>query len=186
MSWDIFKSNIKRRVDNPDSIDDIDTVAKIYADEYDRAIKRGRDTINGVTLQQGNKQGMEQLFRLALLTGKSSTSPSFSLITEFGKGIVVYWTGAVLRPIPIPAIPAAGAIQNISVTSNNVTSPGAWSPSPPLPPSNSTDTFLNTFVLQAQSHLLTVSGVVNTVSLYPSAPTPVPAPGVVLWTGYTV
>lgn len=186
MSWNIFKQNIKRRIDNPDSIDNIDTVAKIYADEYDRAIKRGRDTINSVPLQRGNKQGMEQLFKLALLTGRSSTSPSFPLITEFGKGIVVYWTGAVLKPIPIPVIPAAGSIQNISVTSNNVTSPGTWSPSAPLPPSNSTDNFLSMFVLSAQSHLLTVSGVVNTVSLYPSAPTPVPAPGVIVWTGYTV
>jgi len=186
MSWDIFKQNIKRRVDRPDTISDIDTVAKIYADEYDRAIKRGRDTVNGVTLQQGNKQAMERLFKVSLQVGQNTTSPSFSLITEFGKGIVVYWTGATLQPIPIPAIPAAGAIQNISVTSNNVTSPGSWTPSPPFPPLDNTDTFLQQFILSATIHLQSVSGIVNTVSLYPSAPTPVPAPGIVPWIGYTV
>jgi len=186
MSWDIFKQNIKRRVDRPETINDIDTVAKIYADEYDRAVKRGRDIINSVPIQQGNKEGMERLFRLALLTGRSSTSSSFSLVTEFGKGVIVYWTGATLRQIPIPAIPATGAIQNISVTSNNVTNPGTWSPTPALPPLNTTDTFLQQFVVSSTIHLQTVTGIVNTVSLYPSAPTPVPASGIVPWTGYIV
>lgn len=186
MSWDIFKENIKRRIERPNTIDDIDVVARLYATEYDRAIKRGRDTINQVTLQQGNLEGMESLFKVALLTGRSSSSASFSLITEFGKGIIVYWTGAVMRPFPIPSIPAAGALQNISVTSNNVTAPGTWTPTSPTPPANSVDLFIDTFIVSSQIHLTTVSGIVNTVSLYPSAPTPIPAPGIIPWTGYTL
>ena len=44
MSWQVFKDNILRYANNPDAIQDIDTVAKVYATEYDAAVKRGFDT----------------------------------------------------------------------------------------------------------------------------------------------
>ncbi len=186
MSWQLFKSNIKRRVDRPDSIENIDEFADLWAREYDAAIKRGRDAANLVTIQQGNVQGMKSLFKVGLQLGGLSSSPSFQLINEFGKGIIIYWTGATMRPLPIPAIPAPGSIQNISVVSNNVTIPGTWTPLPPIPPTPTTDVFIDTFILAATTHLATIQGLVNTVSLYPAAPTPVPGPGVIPWFGYTV
>lgn len=186
MSWQLFKTNIKRRWDRPDTIEDIDTVAKLWADEYDSAVKRGRDATNFVTIQQGNKEGLETFFKLGLQIGLTNTSSSFQLINEFGKGVVTYWTGATLQAFPIPVIPATGAIQNISVVSNLVTLPGTWTPIPPIPPVPSTDIFIDAFILAATTHLSTLQGIVNTVSLYPAAPTPVPGPGVVPWFGYTV
>jgi putative chitinase len=55
-----------------------------------------------------------------------------------------------------------------------------------LPPSNNTSAIIDDFITYATQHLTTVSGVITTVSLYPAAPTPVPGPGAITWTGYTV
>jgi LAS superfamily LD-carboxypeptidase LdcB len=113
--------------DNPDAIPDIDTVAKTYAREYDAAIKRGKDTIEGVSLQKGNVEIMEALFKAALEKGLTSTAP-YDLVGEMGKGVLAYWSGAIMNNFPNPKTPAAGAVSNISVTSNVVMDPGQWNP----------------------------------------------------------
>jgi GH24 family phage-related lysozyme (muramidase) len=51
-------------------------------------------------------------------------------------------------------------------------------------PTNNTSLIIDEFIQYATTHLQTVSGVINTISLYP--PIPTPGPGVVNWTGYTV
>jgi len=127
MSWQIFKDNIVRMSDNPDAISDIDTVAKTYAREYDAAIKRGKDTIEGVSLQKGNVDIMEALFKAALQKGLTSTEP-YDLVGEMGKGVLAYWGGAVMNNFPNPKTLPPGAVSNISVTSNVVMSPGQWNP----------------------------------------------------------
>lgn len=53
-----------------------------------------------------------------------------------------------------------------------------------IAPTNNTGLIIDDFIKYATSHLSTVSGVVNTVSLYP--PVGTPAPGVLPWTGYSV
>lgn len=55
-----------------------------------------------------------------------------------------------------------------------------------IPPNNNPELFINDFILYATGHLASVSGIINTVSLYPAAPTPIPGPGVIVWTGYQV
>ena len=130
MSWDTFKKNIIDFSKNPDSISNIDMVAKKYAQEYDAAIKRGKDTINGVSLKKGNVDILETLIKLALQKGLSSTGP-YDLVGEMGKGVIAYWQGAIMNEFPIPPIPAPGSIANIKVVSNVVTNPGTWSPPSP-------------------------------------------------------
>ena len=127
MSWQTFKDNILKLSNSPESIADIDTVAKAYATEYDAAIKRGKDAINQIAIEKGNVDAMQQLFKAALLKGQTSTSP-FDLVGEMGKGVIAYWSGATMNKFPIPTIPAPGAVANISVTSNMVVNPGQWSP----------------------------------------------------------
>ena len=127
MSWQIFKDNIVRMSDNPDAIPDIDTVAKTYAREYDAAIKSGKDTVEGVSLQKGNVEAMTQLFKAALEKGLTSTAP-YDLVGEMGKGVLAYWAGATMNNFPTPKTPATGAVSNISTTSNVVISPGQWNP----------------------------------------------------------
>lgn len=137
MSWQIFKDNILRYANNPDAIQDIDTVAKIYAIEYDAAVKRGFDTINKIPVTNGNIEAMTQLFKAALLKGQSSTGP-YDLVGEMGKGVLAYWSGATLGNFPIPIIPAPGSTINVSVVSNSVTNPGVWQP-PIVVPGDSLD-----------------------------------------------
>jgi hypothetical protein len=186
MSWSLFKSNILRKTstDNDNSVDEI---AAIWAEEYDSAIKRGKSVVNLETIQQGNKSILETLFKVALLQGLS-TQPgqSFSLVSEFGNGVKAYWAGAQMSPFPIPLIPAPGSIQNIVVNSNLVTNPGTWPPQPPIPPNNNTGIIVDQFILAATIHLTTVSGLIQTTSLYPAVPAPAPAPGVIPWVGYIV
>jgi hypothetical protein len=127
MSWEIFKQNVLRVANNPQSIDDIDIVAETYANEYDAAVKRGGDTVNLVSVKTGNVEAMKQIFKAALQKGLTSNVP-YDLVGEMGKGVVAYWTGATLNEFPIPVIPAIGAAQNISVTTNIVINPGTWAP----------------------------------------------------------
>ena len=133
MSWEIFKQNVLRVMSRPESINDIDTVARTFAREYDLAVRRGGDTINKVAIKKGNVQLMEQLFKAALQKGLSSTQP-YDLVGEMGKGVIAYWTGAVMNEFPIPIIPAIGSVTNIGVTSNVVTNVGKWNPVITLPP----------------------------------------------------
>lgn len=127
MSWEIFKQNILNVANNPDGIPDIDTIADLYAREYDSAIKRGGDSINNVSVKTGNVDAMRNIFRAALQKGLSSKA-GYDLVGEMGNGVLAYWGGATLNEFPIPKIPATGATQNIGVISNIVTNPGTWQP----------------------------------------------------------
>jgi hypothetical protein len=53
-----------------------------------------------------------------------------------------------------------------------------------LQPTDNTEIIIDDFIQYATTHLTSVSGIVNTISLYPPAGTP--GPGVVLWSGYTI
>jgi putative chitinase len=51
-------------------------------------------------------------------------------------------------------------------------------------PNNNSEIIVNDFINYATIHLTTISGVANTISLYP--PVGTPAPGIVTWTGYII
>jgi len=53
-----------------------------------------------------------------------------------------------------------------------------------IQPTNSTGLIIDDFINYAIAHLSTISGVINTISLYP--PLQTPAPAIIIWTGYTV
>lgn len=127
MSWQIFKDNILRYANNPDAIQDIDTIAKVWATEYDAAVKRGGDSVNRIAVKQGNVEAMTQIFKAALLKGQSSTGP-YDLVGEMGNGVKAYWGGAILNEFPIPTIPAPGSTINVSIVSNLVNNVGVWQP----------------------------------------------------------
>jgi len=188
MSWSLFKRNILRKtnpVNNPTL--NVNEVATIWAEEYEAAVKRGRDFINLEVIQTGNFEIMRNLFRAALLKGLTTPPGTpFSLVNEFGNGVKAYWAGAQMRPFPIPLIPAPGSIQNLQVNSNVVTNVGVWPIYPPIKPASKQIIMVNMFVLAAIVHLFSIGGIIQTTSLYPSAPSPVPAPGVIPWTGYLI
>ena len=186
MSWSLFKQNILRKTNPTNGEKSIDDIASIWASEYDSAIKTGKDIVNLIGIQNGNTSVMESLFKLALTQGQNSSSSTFSLVTEFGNGVKAYWAGATMQLFPIPLIPAPGSIQNIAVNSNAVINPGVWTPQIPISPTNNSELIIDQFINAATLHLTTISGIIQTTSLYPSTPTPIPSPGVIAWTGYTV
>ena len=186
MSWSLFKANIIRKT-NPRANNNIETVAKIWAEEYDACVKRGRDFINLESVQTGNKEIMETLFKIALLKGLTiPPGVDFSLVNEFGNGVKAYWAGAQMRQFPIPLIPAPGSIQNLSVSSNIVTNTGTWPLYPPIKPARKQEVMIDMFILAATIHLFTIGGFIQTTSLYPSTPTPIPSPGIINWRGYFI
>lgn len=184
MSWQLFKSNMKRVMDRPQTVKSIDDFAKLFADEYDSAVKRGSDLVHQTKLRRGNKQSLEIYTQIALRNGLSSKSSSFNLVNELGKAVVTYWIGAEFYEYPIPTLPAPGSISNTGVSYNRVINPGQWPSTPSIIPNTKTDIILDIFTLMARQHLLQVSGIIQTVSTYP--PNGTPAPGFINWTGYLV
>lgn len=130
MSWQIFKDNILRAANSPEGIGSLDSIAELYASEYDAAIKRGGDTINHIPLMKGNTDAMKQLFKAAFQQGMNSTGP-YDLVGNMGNGVLAYWQGAELNKSPIPLIPAVGSVINVSITSAICTTPGQWQPAAP-------------------------------------------------------
>jgi hypothetical protein len=57
---------------------------------------------------------------------------------------------------------------------------------PPIKPVSKQEILVDMFIIAALIHLFSIGGIIQTTSLYPSAPTPIPAPGVIPWTGYIV
>lgn len=55
-----------------------------------------------------------------------------------------------------------------------------------IPPSKPTTKIIEEFIRYAQRHLSSVSGVINTTSIFPSVPSPITLPSVVNWNGYFV
>ena len=191
MSWGIFKSNMKGYMSNPIGVASLQVFAKKLTVEYDMCIRRGIQGLNLCTIQKGNTSVMEALVVAALLKcfaiQKGPIPPPTSpIIKELGNAVKAYWAGATMNPFPIPPIPAPGAIQNIVVTNNICINPGTWPVPIELPAVNTPNFFLDIFVLSAQIHLLTLKGMIYTTSLYPSAPSPIPGPGVINWSGYII
>jgi hypothetical protein len=186
MSFATLKSNMLRYMQNQGGINSFDDFASKLTQEYDFCIKRGFQTINNIPIQTGNVNLMETLVKVACRLSLSKKSGQHTFIDDIGKGVVGYWTGAQLITGPPPVIPATGAISNISSNSNPVLSPGQWTPIGPTPPVNDSNIFLDLLISGMRIHITTPTGIYLTTSIYPSAPSPIVAPGVVNWTGYSV
>ena len=182
MSLNLFKSNLIQYMQTePASLDDF---AEYLANSYDSAVKRGYDILNLVPLQTGNKDVMEHLLKTILKKNLSLKSGQTN-IGDFGPAFQAYWMGAQGGLFPLPAIPAPGTMQNISINTHLIINPGQWSASVPTPPTLGYS-WVDALILGITTHLSTVQGLIVTTSLYPTAPAPTPGPGIINWTGYTI
>jgi hypothetical protein len=181
MSWQLFKSTLLPVMESKVFGNDISSFSKTFTNAYDIAIRTGGDTINRIPVMNGNVLIMESTLTSLLLQTQLSNTIGF--LDVIGPAIISYWSGAQMMRFPPPIIPAIGAISNITTTSGLVISPGVWT-SIPVPPSQSSEPFINSFITSAKIHLTTVSGMYVVISQYPP-PTP-PAPGIVMWSGYSV
>jgi hypothetical protein len=55
-----------------------------------------------------------------------------------------------------------------------------------LKPARKQVIMVNMFILAATVHLFSVGGIIQTTSLYPSAPSPIPSPAIISWTAYLI
>lgn len=191
MSWDIFKNTMKSYMDNPNGVKSKEEFAKKFTQSYNNSILTGTVFTKGfggapLPLQKGNVQLMETLMILACANAftKSDTG-KHSWLTDIGKAVIGYWTGATLMQVP-PMIPAIGSFQNIALNSGIVSNPGTWPPTPPEQPVSTTDIFIDLFISYAKIHLTTIQFSCITTSLYPGFPLVPPSPGFINLTGYQV
>jgi len=187
MSWKLFKVNMLLYMNNPLAISGFPLYGAKLALEYDLCMRRGGQLINKNPVATGNIPLFTSLMNVAHTTALTKTQPGrHAFLKDVGNAVKGYWTGATLLPFPTPIIPAPGSAQNIIANSAMVTSPGTWPNVPFEIPTDSCLTFLDMMTLFMQIHLLTIKGMYMTTSLYPSAPSPIPGPGVVQFTGYSI
>lgn len=55
-----------------------------------------------------------------------------------------------------------------------------------LQPTTNTGVLIDDFIRYATQHLTTVTGRIDTISMYPTVPAPTVGPGSIVWTGYVV
>jgi len=171
---------------NQDGISSLGDFANKLTTEYDLSIRRGFQTINNVMVLQTNTQFMNTMVTLALTSAIQKQNGQHSVINDIGRGIIGYWTGATLNLAPVPIIPATGAFQNIQTTSALVSNPGTFPDVGPQIPTGDSARFLDQLIFGIQMHLLSIEGIYNTVSLYPGFPILPPAPGILIWKGFSV
>lgn len=130
MSYDIFKQNMLSYMKSPRGVSSKEDFAKKLVQEYDALIKRGFDTLNGIPLQQGNTEVMEQVLIGVLNAAFQQSSGEHAIITNMGKAFQAYWTGGTMFsfPPPIPSITPSGVFVHIAQTSNFITNSGTWNP----------------------------------------------------------
>lgn len=191
MAFDSFKTIMKSYMDNPNGVKSKEDFAKQFTQAYNNSILLGSVVTKGfggspLPLQKGNVQLMETMMILACSNAftKSQTG-QHSWLTDIGKAVVGYWSGATLVQIP-PQIPAVGSFQNIALNSGIVSNPGKWPDTPPEQPTDSSENFLDLFISYAQIHLTTVQFSCTTLSLYPGFPLIPALPGFINLTGYQV
>ena len=187
MSWKLFKVNMLLYMNNPIGVVSPAQYAIKLATEYDSCMRRGGQLIGKESVMVGNLGLMTTLLSVAHAKAITKTQPGkHKFLADAGKAVEGYWTGATMMPFPIYPIPAPGSIQNLILNSGMVTNPGKWPSVPFEIPMKSCLPFLEAFVMFAKIHLFTVQGMFMTTSLYPSAPAPIPAPGLVNWQAYTI
>lgn len=187
MSWSLFKVNMLLYMNNPIGIVTPVQFATKLATEYDSCMRRGGQMIGKEAVLVGNLPLMLTLITVGQTKAITKTQPGkHDFLADIGKAVEGYWTGATLQPFPVYPIPAAGSLQNLILNSGMVTNPGKWPKVPFEIPTKSSLTFIEAFVMFAKIHLFTLQGMFMTTSLYPSVPSPVPAPGVANWIAYMI
>lgn len=174
-------------MNNPAGVVAYPQFAAKLAMEYDMCMRRGGQLINKNPVATGNIPLMVTMMNVAHTTALTKGTPAkHALLKDVGNAVKGYWTGATLLPFPTPIIPAPGSIQNLIANSALVTNPGTWPNVPFEIPTSSCLSFLDMMTLFMQIHLFSIQGLYMTTSMYPSAPSPIPGPGVLQWVGYSI
>jgi len=144
--------------------------AKKIADEYEKAIK-GMKTPNGHGPLSYNKAGLQKAFEGAFKMMESDTTGASKSAAGamMGTGFVMFWTGAMMKPMP----PSPGQSAGIA---NPVVMPGAPIPVVMGGPNDDPGTLGNAIVSAAEKHSKTIAGIHNGLSVPTPATPPLPVP----------
>jgi hypothetical protein len=163
--------------------------AKNLSEEYDKVIKSGFTLfpLPGRAFQGGNANLMG--ITLLGILNKTKLDKNGDLLRDIGPAIQAYWVGASHSKLPIPntdsfpppKFPAIGAVSNISTSIGFCFSPGVWTPLI-VAPNGEPAPFLLNFIISANLHLMTLTGMYFVQCAYPP-PAP-PGPGVSPWQSY--
>ena len=82
MSLEIFKQNMLSYMQNQAGISSYGDFAKKLTSEYDMAVKRGYETVNGITIAKGNTELMEATLNGILATAFQQPSGEHPIITN--------------------------------------------------------------------------------------------------------
>ena len=128
MSYELFKQNMLGYMSNQSSIGSKEDFAKKLVQEYDSLIKRGHDTINKISIAEGNTKAMESVLINILNTAFQQPSGEHAIITNLGPAFQTYWAGAQMNlfPPPLPTVTATGVMVHITQVSNMITNTGEW------------------------------------------------------------
>lgn len=104
MSYDIFKQNMLSYMQNQRSIGSMEDFAAKLVQEYDALVKRGFDTVNGISVKQGNPQSMYSTLLGVLNTAFQQSSGEHAILTNMGPAFQAYWLGVseFTPPAPTP------------------------------------------------------------------------------------
>jgi len=189
MSFQVFKTNMSSWMQTPDKL--ATGNAKSYEDfadkltkEYDLAVKSGFQTLNLVSVRNGNTELMKSLITTACLTALSVKGGRHTFIDDLGKAVIGYWTGCTLNIGLPPVMPATGAIYNLATVYAFCILPGIWIPVGPTDPINDSNIFLDRLISSMQIHLTTLNFIYFTISVYGIAIPP--APGVLIAPTYFI
>jgi len=172
INWDGLGSTIKSYFVTKSAPDRGTTAAKFIAMQYHVAMLSGGEMLAGNMVIKPNPVALENMIALSFTRGYTVWSGMYDSLELIGRGLQLYWMGAVLAPM----IPPPGAI---AVINNICLSPGQFF-SMPLPPTLSDDLWVDVFIGVARTHALSLSG--QMVVLIPTFFGPVPM--VLPWFGY--
>ena len=115
--WVIFRVNVLRAMIAGQFGKDTDSFVEFFVNEYDQCIKRGGDTMYGVSVINGNVNGMKDIMKAAMKKGQENGGENFNLLAEiYPAAFDAYWLGAEMAPVPNPIL-----------------RPGGWAVTPPAP-----------------------------------------------------
>lgn len=181
--WVNFKNNVARVMKSSPLSYEI--LAKTIATEYDNALKLppAGDLVARNSVDVGNVLLFENIIKTVFLR-QSSSILQLDVINGIANGFVGYWSGATLKSINIPLIPAPGAILNTFVINNQCFNPGIQTSIPfTYEGLYDVEPWIDKLIQAADLHLLTISGATYCNCLYPGG---VSGVGLVPWNGFSV
>ena len=174
-NWDSFKTNMVEYFKSCSSTGPQDSATKL-ATEYDNAVKTATTLTGNQIIKTGNKQILENGFKLAFETMLNSPLDLvLKPYTLLAASVVGYWLNVSLNPLP-PVPPTIQPTTGFTISFFGLPTPLDIGLQKAFNSGfdNPIEVVVDNLITCLKAHLGTISGVYN--GLIPATPTPVPSP----------